>query len=111
MAIGFPSYSEKTVKFKGTSRKALARAAFDALDDLGWSPREEDKWFLRASVPFHLYIIFVIFGTKFTVEIEEGKLFLRSEGAIPIEWLDVGQHNDNIKRFLDRFDEFLEDEK
>lgn len=109
MAIGFPAHTEKMVKFKGASRKKLARAAFDALDELGWSPREEDKWFLRASVPIHFYIVFLILGSKFTVEIEEEKLFLRSEGSIPIEWLDLGQHSDNLKKFLDRFEDVLED--
>ena len=110
MPIGFPSYTEKSVKFKGASRKDLARAAFDALDDLGWNPREEDRWLLRASVPMHLYIVFLIWGSKFTVEIEEEKLFIRSEGMVTIEWLDFGQHSDNIKKFLDRFEEMLEEE-
>lgn len=111
MPIGFPCYTEKTVKYKGSSRKELARAAFDALDELGWSPREDGKWFLRASVPFHFYLIFMIWGSKFTIEIEEGKLFLRSEGAIPMEWLDFGQHADNIKKFLDRFEDMLDDDR
>ncbi len=110
MPIGFPAYTEKSVKFKGVARKDLARVAFDALDELRWQPLKDGKWFLRASVPFGFYLIFLTWGAKFTVEIEEEKLFIRSEGIVPIEWLDVGQHSHNIKKFLDRVDDILEEE-
>lgn len=109
MPIGFPAYTEKSAKFKGVAREDLARAARDTLDELGWNPRKDGKWALIASVPLGFHIIFICWGAKFTVEIEEGKLFIRSEGSVPIEWLDVGQHSANIKKFLDRFEEILEE--
>jgi hypothetical protein len=110
MPIGFPAYTEKTVKYRGSSRKELARAAEDALDELGWHPVRDGKWCVRASVPVGFYIIFLTWGARFTVEIEEEKLFIRSEGSFPLEWLDVGQHSENIKRFLDRFEDILDDQ-
>lgn len=111
MPIGFPAFTEKSVRYKGASRKELARAAEDALDELGWRPRRDGKWFLQASVPAGFYLIFLCWGAKFTVEIEDERLHLRSEGAVPIEWLDVGQHSENIRKFLDRFEEILEDSR
>jgi hypothetical protein len=111
MAIGFPAYSEKSVKFRGSSRKKLLRVAEDALDELGWYPRKDGKWFLRASVPVGFYIIFMTWGAHFTVDVEEEKLHLRSEGAFVLEWLDVGQHSENIKKFLDRVDDILEEDE
>lgn len=50
-------------------------------------------------------------GAKFTVEVEDGYLHLRSESAVVLEWMDVGQHGENIKKFLKRLDDFLEDEE
>jgi hypothetical protein len=110
MPIGFPAYTERTVRFKGRTRKELARIAEDALDELGWRPLKDGKWRLHASVPMGFYVIFLTWGAKFTVEIDEAKLFIRSEGLVPIEWLDLGQHGANIKKFLDRFEDILEDE-
>jgi hypothetical protein len=110
MPIGFPAYTEKTVKLKGSLRKEILRAAMDSLDELGWHPLKDGKWCIRASVPFHFYLIFMIWGSKFTVEVEDERLFLRSEGLIPIEWLDLGQHSDNIKKFLDRFEDLLDED-
>jgi hypothetical protein len=110
MPIGFPAYTEKTIKYRGSSRKELARAAEDALDELGWNPLKDGKWRIRALVPMGFYIIFLTWGARFTVEIEEERLHLRSEGAFPLEWLDVGQHGENIKRFLDRFEDILDDQ-
>ena len=110
MPIGFPAYTAKTVKYRGSSRKELARAAEDALDELEWHPVRDGKWFVRASVPVGFYIIFLTWGARFTVGIEEEKLFIRSEGLFPLEWLDVGQHSENIKRFLDRFEDILDDQ-
>ena len=110
MAFGFPSYQEQSKRFRGVTRKALLHAADDALDELGWRPYKDGKWRLRASVPMHFYVIFLIWGAKFTVEVDEEKLFIRSEGAIPLEWMDVGQHSDNIRRFLNRLEDVLEDQ-
>ena len=110
MPIGFPAYQERTERFRGHSRKALVRAAEDALEDLGWHPYEDHQGRLCASVPMGFYIIFMTWGARFIVEIEEDELFIRSEGAIPLAWLDFGQHGENIKRFLQRFEEILEDE-
>ena len=110
MAIGFPAYTERSVRYKGSPRRALARTAEDALAELGWHPLKDGKWRLRASVPMGFYLIFLCWGAKFTVEIEEEFLYVRSEGLVAIEWLDVGQHSDNIKKFLDRFEEILEEE-
>jgi hypothetical protein len=109
MPIGFPAYTEKTVKSRGSSRKELARAAEDALDELGWHPVRDGKWLVRASVPVGFYIIFLTWGARFTVEIEEEKLFIRSEGSFPLAWLDVGQHAENIKKFVDRIEEMREE--
>ena len=110
MPIGFPAYTEKSVEYRGSSRKELARATEDALDELGWHAVRDGKWCVRASVPAGFYIIFLTWGARFTVEIEEEKLFIRSEASFPLAWLDFGQHSENIKRFLDRFEDILEDQ-
>jgi hypothetical protein len=110
MPIGFPAYAEKSVTYRGSSRKELARAAEDALEELGWHPRRDGKWRIRASVPMALHIIFLTWGAKFTVEIEEERLHLRSEGATPLAWLDLGQHSENIRKFLDRLEDILEED-
>ncbi len=110
MPFGFPAYTERVESFRGISRKKLFRLAEDALEDLGWRPYEDDKWVLRASVPMRFYVMFLIWGAKFTVEVEDGELFIRSEGSFPLEWMDVGQHSDNIKRFVNRLEDILEDE-
>jgi len=109
MPVGFPAYSEDSLRYKGTSRKELARAAEDALDELGWHPRRDGKYRILASVPAGFYLIFLCWGAKFTVDIEEGRLHVRSEGSVPIEWLDVGQHSANIKKFLDQFEDILDE--
>jgi hypothetical protein len=111
MAFGFPAYTEKTVRFKGLSRKDLTRAAMDALDDLGWRPAKDGKACVRASVPMGFHIIFLTWGAKFIVEADDGELFIRSEGIVPIEWMDIGQHGANINKFLDRFEEILDDRR
>ena len=109
--MGFPAYSERSSRFRGVPRKRLVRLAEDALDELGWCPVQDGKWRICASVPMGFYIIFLTWGAKFTIEVEEEELFIRSEGIIPIEWLDVGQHDHNIKQFLNRFEDLLEEEE
>ena len=110
MAFGFPAYSEQTVRFRGSSRKALRRAAFDALDDLGWRPDKDGRDCIYASVPNAFHGIIMTWGAKFLVEIEDEELFIRSEGVIAIAWVDLGQHVQNIRKFLQRLEDFLEDE-
>src|SRR6516165_2536453 len=105
MPFGFPAYQEESVRFRGVSREQLARAAEDALDELGWHPRRRGKWRLEASVPMGFHVIFVTFGARFMVEADEERLHLRSEGAMPLAWMDLGQHSENIRRFLDRVDD------
>jgi hypothetical protein len=109
MPIGFPAYSEDTVRFRGSARKVLARAALNALDELGWRPYKDGRDRIRASVPFGFYLIFMTWGAKFIVEIESDELFIRSEGSFPLEWMDIGQHSHNIRRFLERLEYFLQD--
>jgi len=109
MPFGFPAYQECVERFRGYSRKTLIRAAEDALDDLGWRPFRDGKWALRASVPMGMHLIFMTWGAKFFVEADEEELFVRSEGAFPLEWMDLGQHGENIKKFLDRLEDFLQE--
>lgn len=109
MPMGFPAYAERTARFPGVSPKKLVRASCDALDELGWRPRKDGNDFIRASVPRGLYIVFLTWGAKFTVEVEEEELFIRSEGSFPLEWVDLGQHGGNIKKFLDRVEDILEE--
>jgi hypothetical protein len=111
MPFGFPAYTEKSVKYRDVSRKDLARAAEDALDELGWRPRRDGKWGIRASVSAGFYLFFLCWGAKFFVDVEEERLHLRSEGLVAIEWLDVGQHGENIKKFLARFEDILDDQR
>ena len=110
MPFGFPAYAERTERLKGHSAKALLRAAEDALETLGWHPRREDRCTLRASVPMGMHGIFVTFGARFRVEIEDDTCFIRSEGNFPLEWMDLGQHAENIRRFLDRVEDILEED-
>ena len=111
MPFGFPAYTERVERFRGVTRKKLFRLAEDALEELRWGPYEEDDWILRATVPVRFHIIFLFFAAKFTVEVEEEELFIRSEGSFPLEWMDVGQHGENIKRFLNRLEDILEEER
>jgi len=110
MPFGFPAYAEKSVRYRGATRKELIRAADDALAELGWQPYPDGKSRLRASVPIGFYIIFLTWGARFLVEVEDERVHLRSEGSLPIEWLDIGQHDHNINRFLDRFEEILDEQ-
>ena len=110
MPFGFPAYTEQTVRFRGSARKELARAALDALDDLGWRPLKDGPDRIRASVPNGFSGIVMTWGANFFVEIDDEELFIRSEGAIAIAWMDLGQHSQNIRKFLDRLEDFLEDE-
>jgi hypothetical protein len=109
MPIGFPAYSEDTVRFRGTARKVLVRAALDALDELGWRPIRDSRDRIRASVPNAFHGIFMTWGAKFLVEIDDEELFIRSEGSVTIAWMDFGQHSHNIRRFLERVEEFLDE--
>jgi hypothetical protein len=108
MAFGFPAYQEKSERFRGVSRRALLRAAEDALVELRWRPRKDGKWTLQAAVPVGFYAIFMTWGAKVTVEVAEERLHIRSEGSFPLEWMDVGQHAENIKKFLQMVDDVLE---
>ena len=107
MAFGFPAYHEESVRYRGVQRERLARATRDALDELGWSPRRDGRWRYIASVPMHFYAIFLIWGARFTVEIEDERLLVRSEGSTPIAWMDLGQHHDDVCKFLDRLEDVL----
>jgi hypothetical protein len=109
MPVGFPAYTEDSLRYKGSSRKELAGAVKDTLDELGWQFRHDGRWRIIASVPAGFYLIFLCWGAQFIIDIEDGHLHLRSQGSVPIEWLDVGQHSANIKRFLDRFEEILDE--
>lgn len=111
MSFGFPAYEERVERFKKLSRKKLLHLSEDALVELGWGPHEDGKWSLRASVPPGLHLVIMTWGARFTVDVDEGELFIRSEGSFPLEWLDVGQHSANIKKFLDRIEDILEDER
>jgi hypothetical protein len=111
MTIGFPAYDEETAKFRGVARKRLRRAVEDALEELRWHPRPDGKWRLRASVPNEFIGIFMTWGARLLIEIEEEEVFIRSEGTIAIAWLDIGQHRRNIKRFLDMLEELLDEEE
>jgi hypothetical protein len=109
MAIGFPAYHEETARFRNISREALHRAAEDAIDDLGWTWRREGRWRLVASVPASMMVFIVLWGERLIVEVEDGELWVRSEGSFPLQWLDFGKHQTNIHQFLRRVEEFLED--
>jgi hypothetical protein len=108
MAIGFPAYHEETAGFRNVSREALHRAAEDAIDALGWSWRREGRWRLVASVPPSMLGIIFMWGERLIVEVEEGELRVRSEGSIPLQWLDFGKHRTNINQFLRRVEDFLD---
>src|ERR1043166_2789659 len=110
MAFGLPAYHEDSIRIRGASRQQLAHAAQEALEELGWKPQRDGKWRFTASVPMRWQIIFLFWPARFTVEAEEERLHLRSEGSFPLEWMDLGQHNDNIKTSLNRFDDWLERE-
>jgi hypothetical protein len=109
MAIGFPAYHEETARFPNTSPEALHRAAQDAIDALGWTWRREGRWRLVASVPASMMVIIVLWGERLIVEVEDGELWVRSEGSFPLQWLDFGKHQTNIHHFLSRVEDFLED--
>src|SRR5438128_11850194 len=109
MPMGFPAYAERSARFPGISRKELLRASLDALDDLGWRPRKDGPDFIRAYVPAGFYMIFMTWGAYLTVEVEEDELFIRSEATTPLAWIDFGQHGANIKKFLARLEDVLED--
>jgi hypothetical protein len=109
MAFGFPAYTEQTARFRGVLRKDLSRAAFDALDELGWHPQEDGRDRICASVPNEFQGIMMTWGAKVFVEIDDEELFIRSEGSIAIAWLDFGQHARNIRRFLERLEDILDD--
>jgi hypothetical protein len=109
MAFGFPAYQERIERFPGYARKELLRAADFTLDELGWRPRKGGKWRLVASVPNQMIGIFMTWGAKFIVEVEEEEMFIRSEGSIAIAWVDIGQHSANITKFLRRLEDVLDD--
>src|SRR5262245_58963869 len=111
MPMGFPAYAERTERFRGYSYKKLLSAADYVLEDLGWRPRTRGKGKLVASVPNEMYGIMMTWGAKFFVEIEEEELYIRSEGAFVLAWLDVGQHSMNINRFLNRLEDYLDDSR
>jgi hypothetical protein len=111
MAIGFPACHEETVRFKGVPRTKLRRVAEDAFDDLGWTWRRDHRPRLVANVPIGAVMIFPLFitwGERVIVEIDEGELIVRSEGAIPLAWLDFGKNQANVDKFLRRVEDFLE---
>ena len=110
MAFGFPAYDEDTIRFRGRSRKMLARAVLDALDDLGWHAIKDGRDRFRASVPNEFHGIIMTWGAKFIVEIEDEELFIRSEGSIAIAWMDFGQHARNLRRFLECLEDIMERE-
>ena len=109
MPFGFPAYQEQVARYRGVSAKKLLRASEDALDELGWRPQRDGKWRLTATVPMQFYVIFIIYSGKFSIEADDAELFIRSEGAFALEWMDVGQHSANIRKFLDRLDDVLQD--
>jgi hypothetical protein len=112
MPIGFPAYDEDTVRFRGRTRSHLRDAAEAAFDDLKWTWRRDSKWRLVASVPMSLIMAFPLifsWGEKVIVEVDEGELFVRSEGAFALAWLDFGKHAANIHKFLDAVEDHLGD--
>jgi hypothetical protein len=109
MALGFPAYHEQTADFRGVARKELRRAAEEALDDIGWSWHRDGRWRLVASVPAQFLVILFTWGAKLTVEVEEGDVWMRSEGTFALEWLDLGQHQANISKFLRRLEDVLDE--
>jgi hypothetical protein len=109
MPIGFPAYSEDKKKFPDVEREDLARAVKRAFKDLNWNPSSESKFRIIGHVPFRIYMIFLIFGAKMTVEVKEGAVNVRSEGSFPLEWLDVGQHTDAIQTFMKALKRALKD--
>jgi hypothetical protein len=109
MAIGFPAYHEETARFRNASRKVLHRAAEDAMDALGWTWRREGSGRLVASVPPSMLGIIVLWGERLIVEVEDDRLWVRSEGSFPLQWLDFGKHHTNITQFLRRVEDFLDD--
>jgi hypothetical protein len=109
MAIGFPAFHEETAGFRNVSREALHRAAEDAIDALGWTWRREGRWRLVASVPASMMVIIVLWGERLIVEVDDGELWVRSEGSFPLQWLDFGKHQMNTHHFLRRVEDILDD--
>jgi hypothetical protein len=109
MPIGFPSYAEDKKKFSDVEREDLARAVKRALKDLNWKPSSESKFRIVGHVPFRIFIIFFTFGAKLTVEVKDGAVNVRSEASFPLEWLDLGQHADNIQNFMKALKRALRD--
>ena len=109
MAIGFPAYHEETARFRNVSREALHRAAEDAIDALGWSMASRGPLAAgRVGAAEHAWRSSFMWGERLIVEVEDGELRVRSEGSIPLQWLDFGKHRTNINQFLRRVEDFLD---
>jgi hypothetical protein len=106
MAIGFPAYHEESVRYPDVPRAKLRTLAEDAIDDIGWTWRRESRWRLVANVPMTL---FVTWGERVIVEVDEEELFVRSEGLFALAWLDLGRHQANVHKLISRVEDFLEE--
>jgi hypothetical protein len=105
MPIGFPAYHEGSACYD-CSLGELMDAIDDAIDSLKWNGSQVKRRRWTASTPMNLFS----WGEKITIDIEEDcRVFVRSEYAFPLAWLDWGHNSSNVRRFLNKLDGLLGD--
>ena len=106
IAIGFPPSVQQRVYFRDVSGPELRDALEEALDRLNWNFHRTGRWEYRASTGV---VPFITWGSTVTARVEgEGELFVRSESAMPLQWIDWGRNSYNVNALLGKLERLLD---
>jgi hypothetical protein len=105
MAIGLPAYHEERTRYDGCTDGELMNAIEIALRRLKWNGQQTERWAWSGYTGFS----FFSWGERIRVVVRgEGRVLVRSECALPTQWIDWGRNEANVERFLRALDRALD---
>jgi hypothetical protein len=100
MAFGFPAYFSEDRTYQYPQHQ-LVMVVKSTLESLGWQYRELPNYVFEASISINL----ASWGEKFRVEVyPNGTLKAQSKCAYPLQCIDWGKNNQNVKMFFSRLE-------
>lgn len=103
--VGFPPYHEERRRYKKYAPKAVRRAVEDALAELRWSWYDVERGSYRVSFGWS----FGSNGQSMRIEVEGTEVWARSENVWPLQWIDWGKNESNVRIFFNRLEDLFDE--
>ena len=106
MAFGFPAYHTEDYFSSAETIAELQEAILDVVEDLGWQIRIGSRTRMMAVASGKL----LSWGEMIDIELfPDLMLTITSKCKLPTQCIDWGKNRRNVRKFLIRLEEFLEE--